>query len=107
MTGARRVNAGKIESTVLFDVPADVPHRELTRATEAGLAAARAALADRGSVEAIGRLPSARGDAKRVRVELVISVADGMATIALAAERAFAEAFAGALTTRGYAAVRL
>lgn len=94
----------KLRSSVPFEVGDDVPHKVLTSATEAGLAAARAALGDKGSVDALGSLGSARDGARRVRIELTLR---GAAPAAMEAERAFAEAFVARLVAQGFAATRL
>lgn len=93
---------------VAFQVDLEVPHRELTAATEAGLAAARDALGAAGSVDAIGRLTSSKSaPARLVRVELKVALREGSPSAALAAERAFVDAFAQALVGRGFEAVRI
>lgn len=92
----------KLRSVLLFDVPADAPHRELTDATDAGLAAARAALG--APVDANGSLGSASAGRRRVRVELAMRAAPAAA---MQAERAFAGAFVAALEAKGHAVEQL
>ncbi|HVM46332.1 MAG TPA: hypothetical protein VM582_10390 [Candidatus Thermoplasmatota archaeon] len=92
----------KLRSVLLFDVGADVPHRLLTEATDAGVAAARASAG--GLVDANGALGSARDDKRRVRVELALRATPAAA---MEAERAFAAAFAATLETKGHAVERV
>lgn len=94
----------KLASVVEFEVDADVPHKTLTRATEEGLAAARAIVA---GAEANGSLGSARGARRRVRIELSLRVGDGGPASGLRAERAFAEAFLARVGSGGAHAARL
>jgi hypothetical protein len=94
----------KLRSALQFDIGADVPHRALTDATDAALAAARASV--RGSVDAVGSLGSARDGSRRVRIEMTLRVAEGGAAAGLAAEKAFAEAFCAALARKGLTAAR-
>jgi hypothetical protein len=91
----------KLRASIEIDVGAEVPHRELTAATDAGIAAANATLG--ALVEAVGSLGSAREGVRRVRIELAMRATPASA---LATERAFADAFVLALARRGYAAVR-
>ena len=94
----------KLQSVILFDVDEDAPQRLLTQATDAGLEAARFAIV--GSVDANGRLGSAKDGLKRVRIELAIRVGAGGPAQGLAAEKAFAEAFIGTLAKKGHAVER-
>lgn len=102
---ARRVAAAmepKLTSVLLFDVAADIPHRVLTEATEAGLAAARAHAGP--AVDATGSLGSAREGTRRVRVELTLR-ADPKS--AMAAGKAFGDAFVERLAARGLDAAQV
>ena len=92
----------KLRSVLLFDVADDTPHRVLTEATEAGVAAARAILGS--VVDTAGALGSASGGKKRVRVELAMRAAP---VAVMQAERAFAAAFMDALARKGHAVERL
>lgn len=92
---------------VAFDVPDDVPHRELTAAREAAQAHARDALGAPGTVRAEGARGSARDGRRRLRFELAVSGADADETWATRAQDAFAERFLGALTGKGYDARRV
>ena len=87
----------KLRSVLLFDVGADTPHRTLTEATDAGIAAAREALG--APVEANGTLGSVRDGGKRVRVELAMRAAPAAV---MTAEKAFGAAFAALLAERGF-----
>ena len=89
----------KLRSVLLFDVDAAVPHRLLTEATDAGIAAARAIVGS--VVDANGALGSAKDGTKRVRVELAMRAAP--ATV-MQAEKAFAEAFVATLAKKGHRA---
>lgn len=82
----------KLRSVLLFDVAADAPHRTLTEATDAGVAAARGTIGS--AVEANGALGSARDGKKRVRIELAMRATPAAAMLA---EKAFVEAFVGIL----------
>lgn len=92
----------KLRSVLLFDVAAGTPHRLLTEATDAGIAAARETLGV--PVEANGTLGSAREERKRVRVELAMRAKPAGV---MEAERAFAAAFTGQLEKRGFAVEQL
>ena len=94
----------KLRSSVAFEVAGDAPHKVLTAATDAGLAAARERLAAGGSADAIGSLGSVKDGTRRVKIELTLRAAPAAA---MDAERAFADAFLAKLTTQGYAAARL
>lgn len=102
--GSRRVEQ-KLRSALQFDVGADVPHRALTEATDAGLVAARAVL--HGSADAVGALGSARGGVRRVRIEMTLRVRGDGPAAAMLAEKAFADAFLDALSRKGFAATRI
>lgn len=91
----------KLESVVLFDVPADVPHRELTRATDAGAMAAEREIGAKPTVA--GSLASARDGKRRVRIAIGMQATPAAA---LLAERAFADAFCATLEGLGYAVSR-
>lgn len=96
----------KLRSLVLFDVSDEVPHRTLTEATHAGLAAARTRIGESGGVDANGSLGSAREGRRIVRIELTMRVQEGGAPDALHAERAFSEAFLEKVWARGYDAAQ-
>lgn len=87
----------KLRSVLLFDVADDTPHRVLTEATDAGLAAAREVVG--AVVEANGALGSARDGKKRVRVEMALRAAPAAV---MEAERAFAAAFVSLVERRGH-----
>ena len=92
----------KLRSVLLFDVADDTPHRVLTEATEAGVAAARSVLGS--VVDTAGALGSASGGRKRVRVELAMRAAPAAV---MEAERAFAAAFVSAVERKGHAVEQL
>ncbi|HET6404882.1 MAG TPA: hypothetical protein VFH78_09555 [Candidatus Thermoplasmatota archaeon] len=92
----------KLRSVLLFDVDADTPHRVLTEATDAGVAAAREALGT--PVDTNGALGSARDGKKRVRVELAMRAPPAAV---MQAEKAFAAAFAATLAKKGHAVEQL
>lgn len=96
----------KLRSTVAIEVAGDAPHRLLTEATDRGLAAANAALAEAGRVEAVGSLGSVKGGLRRVKVELVVRLAKADMQAAMGAEAAFAEAFVARLRQKGHHAER-
>jgi hypothetical protein len=96
--GARRSVETKLRSVLLFDVAEDTPHRVLTEATDAGVAAAREVLGAPPATN--GALGSAREGKKRVRVEMGIRAAPA---VIMEAERAFAAAFVGVVAKRGHA----
>lgn len=87
----------KLRSVLLFDVAEDTPHRVLTEATDAGLAAAREIVG--AVVEANGALGSARDGKKRVRVEMALRAPPAAV---MQAERAFAAAFVSLVERRGH-----
>lgn len=89
----------KLTSVVEFIVAAEVPHRLLTEATEAGLDAARTRAGP--GVDASGSLGSisARAGTRSVRIALTLRAT---AAGALAAEAAFAEAFLGRVRAQGF-----
>lgn len=87
----------KLRSVLLFDVADETPHRVLTEATDAGLAAARAVVG--AVVEANGALGAARDGKKRVRVEMALRATPAMV---MEAERAFAAAFVSLVERRGH-----
>lgn len=91
-----------LRSTLIFVVPEEVPHRLLTEATKAGLAAARIALAPEGSADANGRLGRAGDGARRVTIEIELRPGGRAPAVGLAAERAFVEAFVAPLVRRGF-----
>ncbi|HUR67665.1 MAG TPA: hypothetical protein VM370_00335 [Candidatus Thermoplasmatota archaeon] len=107
----------KLTSVVEFQVGGDVPHRALTAATDAGLAAARTLVG--GAVDGTGSLGSVRGEtrsrsegpdapsgASRTRGVRIALTMRAPPAIALAAEAAFARAFVAKLEGQGYAARR-
>lgn len=94
----------KLRSSVRFDVGGDVPHKVLTSATDAGLAAARAKAGEGGSVDAAGSLGSVRDERRTVKIELTLRVAGP--AVAIEAERAFADAFVARLAGQGYTVER-
>lgn len=95
-------------TTTAFDVPADVPQRELTAATEAAEAHARAALPSDGRVRVEGALGKATADGRRrARFDLVVSGEEADESWPPAAQEAFAERFLDVLTSKGYDARRV
>lgn len=92
----------KLRSVLLFDVADATPHRVLTEATDAALAAAREVVG--AVVEANGALGSARDGKKRVRVEMALRAAPAAV---MEAERAFAAAFVSTVERRGHAVEQL
>lgn len=87
----------KLRSVLLFDVAEGTPHRVLTEATDAGLAAAREVVG--AVVEANGALGSARDGKKRVRVEMALRAAPAAV---MEAEKEFAAAFVSVVERRGH-----
>lgn len=96
-----RVDA-KLRSVLLFDVGDDVPHRALTEATEAGIAAAREVLGTPPATN--GALGKAVDGKKRVRVEMGIRAAPA---VVMQVEKAFAAAFVALLEKKGHAVERV
>ena len=92
----------KLRSVLLFDIDAEVPHRLLTEATDAGIAAARGVVGS--VVDANGALGSAKDGTKRVRVELALRATPALV---MQAEKAFAEAFLATLAKKGHSVERL
>lgn len=103
MSLPRRVTT-KLRSSLVFEVGGDVPHKALTAATDAGLAAARAAVGAEGSADAVGSLGSVRDGARTVRIELTLRVAG--ANAAMQAEKTFTDAFVERLASQGYEGAR-
>lgn len=88
-------------------VPADAPHKLLTKATEDGLEDATGALPGKGSVRAEGALGSAQGATRRVRVSLTVSGAAAEPSWSGLAADAFAARFVATLASKGLAAERV
>ncbi|HEX2022291.1 MAG TPA: hypothetical protein VHH36_06225 [Candidatus Thermoplasmatota archaeon] len=99
-----RASSGRIlRASLRFDLPADVPRRDLAAAVESGLQAARAALPGEGSARGDGSL-AARGEGRRARIDLVVSGPAAEASWLAPAREAFARAFLAALAANGHAA---
>ena len=95
-------------TTTAFDVPADVPQRELTAATHAAEEHARAALPAAGRVRVEGALGKATPDGRRrARFDLVVSGEEADDSWPATAQEAFAARFLDALTSQGYDARRV
>lgn len=94
----------RVACAVVVDEAA--PHREITAATEAGLAAARAALPD-ATVRAEGALEKLPDGRRKARVTLVVSAARDDPAVAEGAREAFADAFVARLAARGFDATRV
>lgn len=90
-----------------FEVPSDVPHRELRAATEAAQDAAREALPSQGTVRAEGALKSARGEIRTIRFDIVASGAEADDSWKALAQESFADAFVAWFERKGYAAKRI
>lgn len=89
----------KLTSRVDFLVGPDVPHKLLTEATELGLAAADAALGEKGRAQGNGSLIKLPDGRRRVRIDLAVRAAP---QAALAAEAAFSSTFEARLRTKGF-----